>query len=109
MIFELREYKAVAGMLPTLLSRFENQVLPLWDKHGIKQVGFWTTHIGPSANVALHYMIKWESLAEREEKWGAFVKDPEWVQIRATSEANGPYVAEFSNYILTPTSFSALK
>ncbi len=109
MIFELREYKAMPGMLLTLLSRFEEQVLPLWDKHGIRQVGFWTTHIGPAANVALHYMLKWESLADREEKWGAFVTDPEWIKIRAVTEGEGPYVAEFSNSILTATSFSAMK
>jgi len=109
MLYELREYKAVAGRLPVLLKRFENEVLPLWERHGIRATGFWTTLIGPSANVALHYMVEWESLTEREEKWGAFVRDPEWHRIRDTSELDGPFVAEFSNSILMPTSFSRLK
>jgi hypothetical protein len=36
MIDELREYKAVAGLLPTLLNRFEADVLSPWEKHGIR-------------------------------------------------------------------------
>ena len=97
------------GLLPTLLKRFEADVLPIWEKHGIRQVGFWTTLIGPAANVALHYMLAWESLAEREVKWGAFVQDPEWARVRDESEKNGPFVAELSSSILAPTRFSALQ
>jgi hypothetical protein len=52
MLYELREYKAVPGMLPVLLKRFETQVAPLMEKHGIRLHGFWTTLIGPAANVA---------------------------------------------------------
>jgi hypothetical protein len=109
MLYELRIYKAIPGQLPVLLKRFENDVLPLWKRHGIRATGFWTTLIGPAANVTLHYMVEWESLAEREAKWGAFVADPEWHRIRDASEINGPYVEEFSNSVLTPTSFSKLK
>ena len=109
MLYELRIYKAMPGRLPVLLQRFENEVLPLWEHHGIRAVGFWTTLIGPSANVALHYMVEWASLAEREQKWGAFVRDPKWHAIRDASEVDGPYVEEFSNSILTPTSFSRMK
>jgi hypothetical protein len=54
-------------------------------------------------------MIVWESLAEREKKWTAFVVDPEWIAIRDKTEVNGPYVASFTNSILTPTAFSKLK
>jgi hypothetical protein len=109
LIYELREYKAVPGKLPLLLKRFETQVSALMEKHGIRILGFWTTLIGPAANVALHYMVEWESLAEREQKWGAFASDPEWIRVRDESEKDGPYVAELSSSILAPTSFSRLK
>lgn len=109
MLYELREYRAVPGMLPVLLKRFETQVAPLMEKHGIRLHGFWTTLIGPAANVALHYMVQWESLAEREQRWGAFVKDPEWIKVRDESEKDGPFVAELSSSILAPTSFSKLQ
>jgi hypothetical protein len=34
MIYELRIYQSVPGQLPSLLSRFQNQTLQLWEKHG---------------------------------------------------------------------------
>lgn len=109
MLYELREYESMPGMLPVLLKRFQENVIPLWEKHGIVPLGFWTTLIGASANVSVRYMIVWESLAEREKKWTAFVVDPEWIAIRDKTEENGPYVARFTNSILTPTAFSKLK
>lgn len=41
MIYEMRIYTTIPGRLPNLLARFENHTLKLWEKHGIKQVGFW--------------------------------------------------------------------
>ena len=65
MIYEMRVYRCVPGRLPALLKRFENVTLKIWEKHGIKQAGFWTTLIGDS-NQELTYLLAWESLADRE-------------------------------------------
>jgi len=54
-------------------------------------------------------MLAWESLAERDEKWAAFQADPEWVEKRAASEADGPILTRIANHILKPTSFSSVK
>ena len=54
-------------------------------------------------------MLAWESLAEREQKWNAFMGDQEWIAKRAESERDGPIVQNISNQILAPTSFSAVK
>jgi hypothetical protein len=54
-------------------------------------------------------MLVWESLADREVKWGKFVVDPEWVEVRKVSEAAGPIVAKMDNSFLAPTSFSPAK
>ena len=35
MIYELRLYQPVPGQMPKLLARFKDQVLPIWEKHGI--------------------------------------------------------------------------
>ena len=40
-IYELRIYTTIPGRLPNLLARFENHTLRIWEKHGIKQLGFW--------------------------------------------------------------------
>ena len=108
MIHELRIYHCVPGRLPALLRRFETITLPIWQRHGIRQAGFWTVGIGGS-NQDLYYLLAWDSLAERETKWNAFAADPEWLAKRAETERDGPIVASLENMILTPTAFSALR
>ena len=108
MIYELRIYRCLPNRLPALLKRFETNTLRIWEKHGIRQAGFWTTVIGES-NQDLTYLLAWESLAEREKKWAAFQSDPEWIAARDESEKDGPIVATLSNSILQPTSFSSVK
>jgi len=108
MIYELRIYRATPGRLPALLSRFQNHTLRIWEKHGIRQAGFWTTLVGES-NQELTYMLAWESLAEREERWAAFRADPDWIAVVAESEKDGPIVQNISNQLLAPTAFSAVK
>ncbi len=108
MIHEIRIYHCVPGRLSALHERFRNHTLAFWDKHGIRQVGFWTTLIGES-NHALTYLLQWDSLAEREQKWNAFQADTDWIKARAASEAVQPIVARIENQILTPTDYSALR
>ena len=108
MIYELRVYHAVPGRLPDLLKRFDTITLKIWQRHGIEQAGFWTVLVGDS-NQALYYLLKWESLAEREAKMGKFGADPDWLAARAKTEENGPIVASITNTMLTPTTFSSVK
>ena len=108
MIYELRVYQPVPGQMPKLLARFRDKVLPIWERHGIRPIGFWTTLVGESSN-ELTYMLPWESLTDRETRWTAFQNDPDWHKVRDDSERDGPIVASISNEILTPTPFSALK
>jgi hypothetical protein len=108
LIHELRIYHCVPGRLPALLKRFETITLPLWQRHGIRQAGFWTVVIGES-NQDLYYLLEWQSLAERETKWSAFQTDPEWLEKRAETERDGRIVASVANAILQPTAFSSVK
>jgi hypothetical protein len=108
MIYELRIYRTLPGRMPNLLARFRDHTLRIWERHGIHQAGFWTTVVGESAN-DLTYLLKWESMAEREKKWAAFATDPEWLKVRAESEEDGQINANVSNAFLAPTDFSAVK
>ena len=108
MIYELRVYHCVPGRLPDLIKRFDTITLKLWEKHGIRQAGFWTTLVGDS-NQDLTYFLQWESLAEREKKFTAFGADPDWLKARAETEKNGAIVASITNTLLAPTSFSSVK
>lgn len=108
MIYELRVYHCVPGRLPDLLKRFQTITLALFERHGIRQAGFWTVLVGES-NQDLFYLLAWDSLAEREQRWNAFQADPEWIAKRAETERNGPLVASIANSFLTPTAFSAVR
>jgi NIPSNAP len=108
MIHELRIYHCAPGRLPALLKRFETITLKIWQRHGIRQAGFWTVTVGDSNN-DLYYLLEWNSLAEREQKWAAFQSDPEWIAKRAETEKDGPILTSLSNLILQPTSFSSVK
>jgi NIPSNAP len=108
MIYETRVYRCLPGRLPALLKRFEFITLKLWEKHGIKQAGFFTTLVGES-NQELTYLLAWESLADREKKWAAFQSDPDWISARAKTEEDGQIVSNIVNQLLVPTSFSSVK
>src|SRR2546423_1270455 len=108
MIYGLRVCHGVLDRLTDMLKRFDTITLKLWDKHGIKQAGFWTVLVGES-NQDLYYLLKWETLAEREQKFGAFGVDPEWLSARAGTEQNGPIVATSTNTLLSATRFSSVK
>lgn len=107
MIYELRIYEAVAGKMKALHDRFASHTLNLFKRHGMKSVGYWTDEIGTSNR--LTYILAFESLADREAKWAAFRKDPEWVQVLAETEKDGPLTARVNATIMRPTSYSPMR
>jgi hypothetical protein len=104
----MRIYRCMPGRLPDLNKRFESVTLKLWEKHGFRPTGFWTTLIGES-NQDLTYLLEWKDLAERERAWAAFMSDPDWLKARSESEKNGAIVARITNSILAPTAYSKLR
>lgn len=108
MIHELRIYRCMPGRLPDLNKRFETATLKLWEKHGFRPVGFWTTVIGES-NQDLTYILEWKDLAERERGWAAFMSDPDWLRARSESEKSGAIVAQITSSILAPTAYSKIR
>ena len=108
MIYEQRIYHAMPGRMPDLLKRFERVTLAIWARLGIRQAGFWTVEVGGS-NHDLIYLLAWDSMAEREQKWTAFLADLELLEKRSESEQNGALISSFSNAFLKPTGFSTVK
>ena len=108
MIHEMRVYHCLPGRLPALLKLFETITLEIWQRHGIRQAGFWTVLVGES-NQDLVYLLAWESMAERERIWNGFMNDPEWIAKRAETERDGQIVASITNSFLQPTGFSAVR
>jgi hypothetical protein len=108
MIVEMRIYHCAPGRLPALHERFSKITLGFFEKYKIEQIGFWTTLVGES-NQSLTYMLKWESMAEREQKWNAFQADTDWHAKRAETEAVKIIVERVENHFLSPTAYSALR
>ncbi len=108
MLYELRTYTAMPGRLPDLNKRFADITLGFFKKYGIQVVGFWTNEIGGPSD-QLIYILAYESLADREKKWGAFLADPERQAKFAETERNGPLVRRLTAQMLRPTAYSPLQ
>lgn len=96
------------GRVSDVLRRFEENVLGIWERLGISQIGFWTVAVGES-NLDIYYMLRWNSLGEREEKWEAFRHDSVWADIRKATEKNGAIIQSVRNQLLIPAPFSAVR
>jgi hypothetical protein len=106
-IYELRIYDVIPGKLQALNDRFANTTARIFEKHGIKVIGFWTDIVGVSNR--LNYMVAFDDLAHRESAWRETLSDPELVQVFAESEKDGPLIARMTNTIMRPTSYSPLQ
>ena len=108
MIYELRIYTAHPGRMPALQARFRDHTTRLFEKHGIRNIGYWTNTVG-GRNDELWYIVAYEDAGQRERAWASFFADPEWQQARADSEKDGPVVHHLENRLMVPTDFSPLK
>jgi hypothetical protein len=94
--------------MQALHNRFRNTTLKIFERYGMKVIGFWETEIGPSNN-DLVYILAFEDLNQRQAAWEAFIKDPDWIKAREESERDGVLVQNVENRILEPTDYSPLK
>jgi len=106
-IYELRIYDVIPGKLAVLNERFATTTVNVFERHGIKVVGFWTDVIGVSNRVT--YMVAFADMDARERLWRETLSDPELVQSFAESEKDGPLIARMTNTIMHPTSYSPLQ
>src|SRR5262245_3907744 len=93
-IYELRTYTTLPGRLPALHKRFAEHTMKLFEKHGMKNEGYWTPTDEKLKDTTLIYIISHESMAAAEKSWAAFQADPEWKKVREASEADGKILAK---------------
>jgi hypothetical protein len=105
-VYELRVYHTFPGKLPDLLTRFREHTVKLFEKHGIKNVVYWTPVDEPAKSSTLVYVIQHPSHEAAAANWKAFQEDPEWVSVRDKSEANGKLVEKIESTYLSLTDFS---
>ncbi len=109
MIYELRTYQVVPGKMQELNDRFANIVVPLFQKHGMKVIGFWETAIGEATTTELIYLLAFEDLGQYQRAWDNFIADPEWQEAKRQTEVGGPLVNIAGSRILESTDYSPLQ
>ncbi len=105
-VYELRVYHTYEGKLDDLLRRFREHTTKLFEKHGIKNVAYWTPTDEPLKGKTLVYILAHPSREAATANWQAFRDDPEWQSVRDKSEANGKIVEKVDSTFLVPTDFS---
>lgn len=107
MIHELRTYEIPNNARKAFHERFEAHAMRIMERHGIKILAIWDEEIGDMQNFC--YIIEWQNLAEREEKWPKFNSDEEWSKIKKESAAeHGEMVRKTHNKFLRPTKYSPI-
>jgi hypothetical protein len=105
-VYELRVYHTFEGKLDDLLRRFREHTMQLFEKHGIKNIAYWTPTDDPLKGKTLIYIIAHPSREAATANWKTFGDDPEWKSVRDKSEANGKLVEKVDSTFLTLTDFS---
>ena len=108
-VFELRTYTAPDGKLPDLQARFRNHTMRIFEKHGMKNVGYWVPQDAPTKDNTLIYIISHESREAAKKSWAAFGADPEWQKVAKESQMNGKIVAGITSVYMDATDYSPIK
>jgi hypothetical protein len=105
-VYELRIYHVMPGKLEALLARFRDHTMKLFERHGMKNVAYWTPVDEPQKGNTLIYILQHSSRAAADASWKAFREDPEWKSVSAKSEENGKLVENIDSTYMSLTDFS---
>jgi hypothetical protein len=109
-IFELRTYESHSYVtLARKVGMFNAGEMQIFERLGMRPVFFGETIVGPG-QPNLMYMLSYDDLAARDKLWHDFATDAEWRKLSARPELkDAEIVANISNVILRPLTFSAVR
>jgi hypothetical protein len=84
-VYELRIYHAAPGKLGELLARFRDHTTELFEKHGMKNVAYFTRWTNPIEAACLFTFFSISGEAPTA-NWKSFQDDPEWKRVKEKSE-----------------------
>lgn len=108
-VYELRTYTAPEGKLPELQKRFRDHTLRIFEKHGMKNVGYWVPQDAPAKDTTLIYIISHASRDAAKKSWADFGADPEWKKVAAESQVNGRILSGVVSVYMDPADYSPMK
>ena len=108
-VYELRTYTAPDGKLPNLQARFRDHTIRIFNKHGMKSVGYWVPQDAPNSQNTLIYILEHSSRDAAKKNWADFQADPEWMKVSAESQKDGRIVSKVESVFMDATDYSPLK
>lgn len=102
-LYELRTYYTHEGKIDDLHARFRNHTIKLFEKHGIRNIAYWSPVDDPST---LIYLIAHKDGDAAKASWTAFGQDPEWQKVAKASRADGPILTKIDSVYMTKTPYS---
>ena len=108
-VFELRTYTTHPGRLDALNARFRDHTTRIFEKHGMKNVGYWVPQDAKDhSDSTLIYIISHPSRDAAAKNWQAFRDDPEWSRVAEESQRDGRIVANVESVFMDPTNSSGI-
>jgi hypothetical protein len=106
-VFELR-IATLSGKdkLNVLMDRFRGGELKIWERLGMKPVGFWVPTEAPKSQTTLIYILAHESRQKADESWAKFADDPEWKAFPKVPDL-GP--VKVDRTYMSPVDFSPIR
>jgi len=108
-VYELRTYTCYPAKLEALKARFRDHTIAIFKRHNMESIGYWIPQDPERSSNTLIYILAHPSREEATKNWAEFNKDPEWIKVKADSEAAGPIVQKAESVFMTPAEFSQLK
>jgi len=109
-IYEVRLYQSPTERQARFVrERFESGEVVVFQRSGFDPVVYGRALAGPSMP-NLTYLIPFENMAQRDDAWGKFGKDPAWGPLlQESTRKGGDVIRQISNMILTPKGYSVLR
>jgi hypothetical protein len=99
-----RTYTITYGQVPQCVALTKKLAKPIIERAGWQLIGYFASVTG-TINQVVHLWY-WDSHAQREERQGKAVSDPDWAIYQA---ANGQRMLKQENRYLVPTGFSPIR
>ena len=108
-LYELRIYTAAPGKTDALHERFREHTLRLFEKHGIRNVGYWTG-VEDGHRDKLYYLVAYPDREAREQRLvNGIARDPAFLQAVAESEKGGKLTSGTESVLLDPADYSPMR
>ena len=109
--FELRIYTTLPGKRDALAARFGDYTTGIYERHGIRNVGYWFAASGDHADRTFVYMRGYPSRQARDERLPEAHADPEFLEVVTATERDpdARLIESVQSLDLVPPNYSAIR